>query len=101
ERIAPGKQGLGGLALVAVVDELVGDAEALQPVAGFPAGIAGRQAVECHRHSARPRRRSLMEVLVRVRASTRVTITAQCSECERSAAGSWPETTTLYGGMRP
>src|SRR5690606_19212314 len=85
ERTAPGKQEPGGLALLAVVDELVGDAEAVEPLARLAAGIAVGEAVECHRHSARPRRRSLMEVLARVRASTRLTITAQYSECEPSA----------------
>src|SRR5690606_9060878 len=51
--------------------------------------------------SARPRNRSLMLVLDRVFASTCLTITAQYSECEPSLAGSWPDTTTLYGGTDP
>src|SRR5690606_37532121 len=45
--------------------------------------------------SARPRSSSLIEVFDRVLASTCLTITAQYSECDRSFAGSWPETTTL------
>ena len=52
-------------------------------------------------YSARPRNSSLMLVLERVFASTCLTITAQYSECEPSFAGSWPDTTTLYGGTDP
>src|SRR5690606_11960099 len=87
--------------VVAVVDEFVVDAEAVEPLARLSAGVAVGQAVESCRHPASPRSRSLTEVLARVRASTRLTITAQYSECEPSAAGSCPDTTTLYGGMRP
>lgn len=54
-----------------------------------------------HIQSARPRSRSLIEVLLRVFSSTCLTITAQYSECEPSAAGNWPETTTLPGGTEP
>lgn len=48
--------------------------------------------------SARPRSSSLTLVLLRVFSSTCLTITAQYSECEPSAAGSEPDTTTLPGG---
>ena len=52
-----------------------------------------------HLQSARPRSRSLTLVLLRVLASTCLTITAQYSECVPSLLGSEPDTTTLYGGM--
>src|SRR5690606_27058840 len=52
-------------------------------------------------YSARPRSKSLTEVLLRVFASTCLTITAQYSECDPSFAGNCPDTTTLYGGTRP
>src|SRR5690606_30665978 len=45
--------------------------------------------------------RSLMLVLARVCASTRLTITAQARLCEPSSAGSEPGTTTEPDGMRP
>src|SRR5690606_42131213 len=45
-----------------------------------------------------PRSSSLMLVLARVLASTCLTTTAQYSEWLPSAAGSEPDTTTLYGG---
>ena len=48
--------------------------------------------------SANPRSRSLTLVLLRVLASTCLTITAQYSECVPSLDGSEPLTTTLYGG---
>src|SRR5690606_5091430 len=52
-------------------------------------------------YSASPRSNSLTEVLLRVLASTCLTITAQYSECDPSFDGSCPDTTTLYGGTRP
>ena len=48
--------------------------------------------------SASPRSSSFTLVLLRVFASTCLTITAQYSECEPSFAGNCPDTTTLYGG---
>ncbi len=48
--------------------------------------------------SANPRNRSFTLVLLRVRASTCLTMTAQYSECVPSLDGSEPLTTTLYGG---
>lgn len=54
--------------------------------------------VRLRAQSARPRSSSLTLVLLRVLASTCLTITAQYSECEPSLDGSCPDTTTLYGG---
>src|SRR3546814_15149581 len=64
-----------------------------------PATPAGSHA--CAIQSAKPRSSSLIEVFDRVLASTCLTITAQYSECEPSFDGSWPDTTTLYGGTEP
>ena len=44
----PVDQGCRRLRLVAVVDERMRDAEAVEPVARFPAGVAVGEAVECH-----------------------------------------------------
>ncbi len=52
-------------------------------------------------YSANPRNKSLTDVLLRVFSSTCLTITAQYSEWLPSAAGSEPDTTTLYGGTLP
>src|SRR5690606_26203023 len=101
ECVAPRLERLRRRLVLPVVDEVVRDAEAVQPLARLAAGVAVGQAVERRRHSASPRSRSLIEVFERVRASTRLTITAQYSECEPSAAGSCPDTTTLYGGTYP
>ena len=92
----------------------VHDAESVQPVARFPAGVAGGEAVEGGVGRAHgfvldgriPRQcplrsSSLIEVLLRVLASTCLTITAAYSEYLPSAEGSWPETTTLPAGTRP
>jgi hypothetical protein len=47
------------------------------------------------------RSKSLIEVFARVRASTRLTITAQASPGRSAACGRMPGTTTEYGGTRP
>src|SRR5690606_35538033 len=101
EPVLPFDQRFRRGARVAVVHERVLDAEAGWPVARLAAGVTSGQAVEGGGHVAWPRRRSMMEVLARGRASTRLTMTAQYSECEPSSAGSWPVMTTLYGGLRP
>jgi len=60
-----------------------------------------RQRGQRRTQSARPRSSSLTLVLLRVLASTCLTITAQYSECDPSLDGNWPDTTTLYGGTEP
>ncbi len=62
---------------------------------------AGQPSDDTISQSASPRKRSLTEVLLRVFSSTCLTITAQYSEWLPSAAGSEPDTTTLYGGTEP
>ena len=61
---------------------------------------AGQPRDDAEPQSANPRSNSLTEVLLRVFASTCLTITAQYSECEPSLAGNWPDTTTLFSGTR-
>src|SRR5690606_29364760 len=95
ELVLPAGKLLRAARVLAVVDELVCDVEALKPLARLAAGVAVLQAIHGGvGHDASPRSSSLTDVFSRVRASTRLTITAQSSECEPSAAGSWPDTTT-------
>src|SRR3546814_15893937 len=59
-----------------------------------------RSTITVSTHQSRLRSNSLTEVLLRVLASTCLTITAQYSEYRPSADGSEPATTTLPAGTR-
>ena len=61
----------------------------------------GQPRADTINQSANPRSSSFTLVLPRVFSSTCLTITAQYSEWLPSAAGSEPDTTTLYGGTEP
>src|SRR5690606_5252401 len=99
---------LGAQAFLAVAAQVTGDGQRhhcrqqyRQPRDPLsPAAIRLHEPLplKLERSAGQPRSSSLMLVLARVFASTCLTITAQYSECEPSAAGSEPDTTTLPGG---